>query len=65
MIAVAGNMPATARIVPVYPRAGQGLLMSSMYPMRATVEPPMMNGALRFVFSTNTATVMVVMKARA
>jgi len=34
-----------------------------MYPAIPTAELPMMNGALRFVFSANTATEMVVMKA--
>lgn len=65
MMAVEGNIPATARIVPVYDSPGQRLVMSKMYPTRATVEPQMMNGALRFFFSTNTATVIVVTKARA
>jgi hypothetical protein len=63
MIAVEGNIPAVTMIVPAYERPGQWLLISIIYPTRATVEPPMMNGALRFVFSANTATVIVVMKA--
>lgn len=65
MTAVEGNIPAVTIIVPAYDRPGQRLLMRIIYPMRATVDPPMMNGALRFVLSANTATAMVVTKAMA
>ena len=63
MIATAGKMPAATTIAPAYDIPGQRLMKSMMYPTIPTAEPPMMNGALRFVFSANTAKVIVVTKA--
>jgi hypothetical protein len=62
MIAPAGNMPAAAKIVPPYDIPGQRLVRSSIYPTTPTAELQMMNGALRLVFSANTAVDIVVMK---
>ena len=63
--APAGKMPVTAMIVPAYDIPGQRLVRSIMYPTILTAEPQMMNGALRFVLSANTAIDMVAMKAMA
>ena len=63
-IARAGKVPAETMIVPTYDIPDQRLVRSIMYPTIPTTELPMMNGALRFVFSANTAMVMVVMKPR-
>ena len=63
MTAVAGNVPERTIIVPANDTPGQWLLMRIIYPMIATPEQPIMYGALRFVFSDNTATVIAVMNA--
>ena len=62
MVATEGHMPAETTIVPAYDIPGQWLVRSMIYPTIPTVVLQMMNGALRFVFSANTATDMVVMK---
>jgi hypothetical protein len=58
-----GKMPAATTIVPAYDIPGQRLTRSSIYPTIPKAEVQMMNGALRFVLSANTAIDMVVMKA--
>ena len=63
-IARAGKMPAAAMTIPTYDIPDQRLARSMMYPTIPTAEPPMMNGALRFVLSANTAVAMVVTKPK-
>ena len=63
-IARAGKMPAEAAIIPAYDIPVQRLVRSMMYPTIPKAEPPMMNGALRFVLSANTAVAMVVTKPK-
>ena len=61
-IARAGKVPAETNIVPAYDNPDQRLARSIIYPTIPTAELPMMNGALRFVLSANTAMDIVVMK---
>ena len=58
-------MPDATTIAPVYATPGRSLERSMVYPMMATAEPAIMNGALRFVLSARMAVPMVVTKLTA
>ena len=63
MIARAGKVPAATTIVPAYDIPDQRPVRSMMYPTMPIAELPIMNGALRLVFSANMVMDKVVMKA--